>query len=270
MRNTDTPTPRNPKPVCGRPARQCATPGCLNFQRKGHTLLRHEKLADGSRGHCLEPGCSCQTFTRRTCRAVVKTVGSACRAHGGKSPRGLAHPNFTHGRHSKYTSGLNIGRLMDQYQAALDNPDLLSLRDEIAVLDVLLPKALDQSLNGSTASFKHIRVAVDALLIATPGSAKQKATRKLLKLVDAAAASAAARDEFLKLAEQRRLLTASELRRETATLGMVPLSDVLSLITAVADVLKKHVSDIGERTRIFEALGELSGGRVKPPDGTTH
>lgn len=58
-----------------------------------------------------------------------KVKGNArCRIHGGTSPRGLANPSFRTGVHSLYMPT----RLRPSYEAALGDPDLLSLRREIA------------------------------------------------------------------------------------------------------------------------------------------
>jgi hypothetical protein len=53
-----------------------------------------------------------------------------CRLHGGKSPRGLASPNLRTGRYSK---DLPL-RIAARYEAALSDPELLSVRDDVALL----------------------------------------------------------------------------------------------------------------------------------------
>jgi hypothetical protein len=53
-----------------------------------------------------------------------------CRLHGGKSPRGLASPNLRTGRYSR---DLPV-RIATRYEAALSDPELLSVRDDVALL----------------------------------------------------------------------------------------------------------------------------------------
>jgi hypothetical protein len=66
------------------------------------------------------------------CRRVPNTGRSRCHVHGGATPRGLSSPHFKHGR---YSTALPE-RLAATYEAALRDPELLDLRDEIALIDV--------------------------------------------------------------------------------------------------------------------------------------
>ena len=66
-----------------------------------------------------------------------------CRVHGGASLAGPAHPNYIHGRQSRYAHRLSADQ-QDDFAQALAAPDALSLQDEIALtrtllLDVLSP-----------------------------------------------------------------------------------------------------------------------------------
>lgn len=63
-----------------------------------------------------------------------------CRIHGGKSPSGIAHPNFKTGRYSKDIPT----RLSKGYQEALSDPDLLQLNDEIRLTDSLMSELLER------------------------------------------------------------------------------------------------------------------------------
>lgn len=57
-----------------------------------------------------------------------------CRLHGGRTPAGVASPHFKTGRYSKVLPA----RLLERYQTALADPDLLAMHDEIALLDAQL------------------------------------------------------------------------------------------------------------------------------------
>src|SRR5262249_44606649 len=54
-----------------------------------------------------------------------------CRVHGGATPGGFASANFKHGKYSRF---LPRG-LTDAYEAALRDPELLSLREDVALLE---------------------------------------------------------------------------------------------------------------------------------------
>lgn len=62
-----------------------------------------------------------------------------CRIHGGATPSGIALPQFRTGRYSKALPG----GLRERYEQALGDEELLSLRDEVALLDARIAETLD-------------------------------------------------------------------------------------------------------------------------------
>ncbi len=81
------------------------------------------------------------------CKAKAKSTGNQCRAravagkrvcvvHGGKTPSGIASPHFKDGRYSKVIPR-NLAQL---YTEALDDPDPLSLTDDVRLLRTLTAK----------------------------------------------------------------------------------------------------------------------------------
>ena len=74
--------------------------------------------------------CGAKTRSGSACQNRPMPNGR-CRMHGGKSLGGIASPNFKHGGYSKF---LPV-RLGDNYQEAMADPELLALRDDIALLD---------------------------------------------------------------------------------------------------------------------------------------
>lgn len=69
-----------------------------------------------------------------------------CRIHGGASLGGIASPTFKTGRYSKVLPEA----LRYRYEVARDDEDLLSLRDEIALLDLRITELLGQPPNEDT------------------------------------------------------------------------------------------------------------------------
>jgi hypothetical protein len=61
-------------------------------------------------------------------------------------PRGLAHPATTHGRFSKDLPT----RLVAQYRASLDDPEILALREEMALLTARETDFLQRVQSGET------------------------------------------------------------------------------------------------------------------------
>src|SRR5262249_51325510 len=86
----------------------------------------------------VEPA-EAENALRRICGARGKRSGKPCQRapmangrcpiHGGKTPVGVAASRFKHGRYSKH---LPQG-LRNKYKAALSDPRLTSLKDELAI-----------------------------------------------------------------------------------------------------------------------------------------
>lgn len=67
---------------------------------------------------------------RRCKRFPGDSANGRCKFHGGATPRGLASPNLKTGRYS-----LDLPtRIAARYESALTDPELLSVRDDIALL----------------------------------------------------------------------------------------------------------------------------------------
>lgn len=61
--------------------------------------------------------------------------------HGGKTPAGVASPNYVHGQRSRYALK---GALSERYLNALPDLDYLNSRDEIAIASGLIQGLLEQ------------------------------------------------------------------------------------------------------------------------------
>lgn len=65
------------------------------------------------------------------CKRRAAVGRNVCAMHGGKTPRGLALPQTTHGRYSK---DLPAGLLAGSYAQERENDDPLQLREELALI----------------------------------------------------------------------------------------------------------------------------------------
>ncbi len=79
------------------------------------------------------------------CKASAMKNGR-CRIHGGLTPSGFASPQFKTGRYSKVLPEA----MRRRYEVARDDEDLLSLRDEIALLDLRIIELLGRAEDEDT------------------------------------------------------------------------------------------------------------------------
>lgn len=185
-----------------------------------------------------------------------------CYVHGGKTPYGAASPHYKTGRYSKYVPG-NLAEIYDERRA---DPDLLSLHDNVALLDVRIIELLNDMDRGAAGQLWSSLLDEWARLITAIQSNNQKQQSKsinrLNRIINDGAAVAAAWDEIARLTETRRRAVESEQRVITTRETMVTVENVLMYlaiqIEATKDAVKQYVSDVETRERIINAASEAN------------
>ena len=196
----------------------------------------------------------CKAKSKRSgvqCKNHAMIGKEVCRIHGGKSLSGLAAPAFKHGRQSKYLPA----RLMERYTEALDDPDLLALRDELALLDARLADVLGRVDTGEAGrhwiglaeAWRTVERSVNEV-------DRLQAMADLGDLIEQGVADYAAWDEVLRLIEQRRRLAESERKRLVEMQQMITVDRVMTLVAVLVDVVRRHVTDRQALSKISEDL----------------
>lgn len=163
--------------------------------------------------------------------------------HGGSSPRGVAAHLFKTGRRSKFLPT----RLAAQYKEALIDPDLVTLRDELALVDVRLNELLTRVDTGeSGAAWAQLVKTVRELNVAVrAGKASEMA--EALNELDAAVARGAsdrgAWNDVMRIVEQRRKLAESERRRLVDLQQMITAEQLMTYTGALLALVKENVTD---------------------------
>lgn len=91
----------------------------------------------------------CKATSKRTgerCKAKAMTGRDLCYHHGGMSLVGPANPAYRDGRYSRYMPK----RLLEQYERAAGDGDLLVMRDDVAIVDTRLAELLSKLDSGET------------------------------------------------------------------------------------------------------------------------
>lgn len=198
------------------------------------------------------------------CGARARTTGKPCknwampngrcRMHGGKSPGGIASPSFKHGRYSKYLPG----RFIERYAEAAQDKDLLSLRDDIALMDVRLVDLLLQLHTGESGQLWQevieAKRRLDHAILISDADAVRGALASLDKLLESGVNDHAAWREIVDLLERKRRLSDSEHRRQIQNGELVPIEDVFAFADALILAVKRHVNDLDMLGAINEDL----------------
>jgi hypothetical protein len=166
--------------------------------------------------------------------------------HGGSSLVGVASPTFKHGRYSRHLPS----RLAERYAEALADPQLLELRDEIALAGTRQTELLDQLDTGlSLGRWRAAQMAFGELMVAVRDKDTEGLQHALIALEDAlglhATNDALVWEQIVGLSEHRRRLVESEQKRLLAAQQLISAEQGMALIARLTESVRRYVSDPG-------------------------
>lgn len=203
----------------------------------------------------------CTATSKRTglrCGANAVDGKNVCYHHGGRSLSGVASPSYKHGRYSRVLPA----RLLDRYQEAAQDPELLALREDVALLDTRLADLLKRVDSGETG--RAWRAARDGLAQVNRGIARndpdelKDGLAVLREAIGQGVSDYAAWNEVAAVLEQRRRLVESERKRLVEMQAMLSAEQAMLLLTAVLDAVRRHVSDRGALAAIATELAAIA------------
>ena len=166
-----------------------------------------------------------------------------CRIHGGASAIGPASGTYKTGRYSK----LLPARLAGRYQEAKTDPDLLAMRDEIALLDARLGDVLGNMDTGESGSvwqrLQAINADLKAAILTNNGTKATQHARALSAMIDEGATDLESWGDVYGLLEQRRRLVESERKRLVEMHQMITTEKAMTLLGVILDTIQTHVTD---------------------------
>jgi hypothetical protein len=178
--------------------------------------------------------------TKQQCKRHAAPGRTVCNIHGGKTPQGVAAPSYTHGRYSKVIPA----RLAERYSDGLSDPQLLELREEIALLDARLGDVLGEIDGlGDPARWADAQRAWAAYTTAPNAALKAKAQTELDYVIDQGANQHAAWAALQQIIEQRRKLVESEHKRLVIAQQMITTEQAMALIGALIGIIRHHIHD---------------------------
>lgn len=197
--------------------------------------------------------CGAQYKDGNVCRRRPVTGRNRCARHGGKSAVGINSGQYKTGKYSKYLPA----RLLEKYDTASNDPDLLSLKDEIALVDSRLADLLTKIDTGDSASiFKRLHAAWKEYKNATPETQSERLA-EVGKLISLAYKEEGIWDDIHKTLDQRNRLVSSERKRYVEMSMMITADRAAMLIAQVAHIVKENVKDKNELRTITASLTGL-------------
>lgn len=190
--------------------------------------------------------------------ASFPMANGRCRVHGGATPSGVGLPQTTSGRYSKHLPT----RLAARYEAARDDPDLLALRDDIALLDTRLGEVVGNLNTGeSKAAWKALAMLWGSFSDGWQDRSVEDSERMIEQIglvVQRGLSEAYVWDEIRSLIKQRADLVANERQRMVQLQQMITSEQAMVLLASLVDTVKRHVRDRNALAAISADLGKLA------------
>lgn len=194
--------------------------------------------------------CGARTRDGGTCDNPPMKERTRCRMHGGATPRGLASPHHKHGRRSRALPQ----HLLDRYEDALADSELLSIREDVALLTALIDDKLAQWANSNQGPnwqdvFNQIDMIVGSFRV-WDWTRSEAELRSLASLVSERRNEAVVIDEVRSLMDQRARLAVQEHRRMIDLDQVLTVEQVMTIASALAAIVKEEVPDPAIHQRV--------------------
>lgn len=203
--------------------------------------IGNTRRADGTR-QCGAPkrdGTPCPTT-----RGLDASTGR-CRMHlGGGKLRGAANPNFKTGRYSKDLPT----RLLGRFEEAIQDAELLSIRDDVALLQGIIgAKIAELKEAEASPDLERIVGMVETIQAEWAGWDFTRMERELGTLQEAITGKSA-QDRVLKevreLVREKAVLAAQESRRLAELQQNIPIEQALLLAQALVGIVRDDLADL--------------------------
>jgi hypothetical protein len=167
-----------------------------------------------------------------------------CYHHGGKTPIGPGSPHFRTGSFSKFLPS----RMAADFNVAMGDPELVSLRKEIATVDARIIDVLKRVDTGEAGVIWQAAQAAmarfDREWVKKDGAGMEAALADMRRLMTQGASDWAAwRVVVGELIESKRRLVDTEQRRLTLANESLTADRAMMLLAVVVQILQKHITD---------------------------
>jgi hypothetical protein len=173
---------------------------------------------------------------------------------------GPAHPNYKHGRYSKVLAKVDAER----YQEALDDPNLLQLRHDIALLDTMIGQTIIRAQRGDVDDvwrlLGDLQTQVDRAVVTQDRAALMTARDAMRDLIRSQVTADRADRKVVHLLDARRKTVDTERRLMVDLQQMITTEQAIVLLDRVLDVITKHVHDRDALTRIAYDVRAITAG----------
>lgn len=186
------------------------------------------------------------------CTATIVMSNGRCHKHGGKSLGGPAHPNFKSGKYSKVALPPNM---LEAYEEARMDPELLSMREEIAMLDMRLIDLFNRyEMSGGAETWNRVKRAYKKLrkgLTYGEIDMQMDAIMEMERIFEGERPDHELWAEIMTTMEMRRRVGESERKRLVDMNQMWTNDQMMVTFAQMVDALREFITD----RKLLNALG---------------
>lgn len=206
--------------------------------------------------------CNAHNSAGALCEAIAIRGKTKCRTHGGRSLSGMASPNFKHGRYSKDL----LTEMAVRVDEARGNPELLSVSDDIALVEARIAEVLRQLGTGeSGATWLALKRTLEEFSVAMARgdmAGMHQHFQAMRALVKDGSSAAGAWQELRRLEELRCKLVQTEMKTLQGLQQMLTIQQHLLLVSAQTDAVvqavKAHADPVTGRKILTEVQAEFT------------
>ena len=188
----------------------------------------------------------CKGKSRQTgdqCKLSVAEGREFCRFHGGSVPTGPNHWNWKGGRYAKTAPN----RYLRAISQALEDPNLTSLRESIALIDARLIEELENlDTVASSELWDDLRIAADKIEVAIEEGNDDKLTAeamKVVRLIRTGANIDQKWDSVMVTIERRAKLAERERSRERDLKAYMTAEQAIEFTTRIVEIAGELFED---------------------------
>lgn len=214
------------------------------------------------RGRPVQPKCTAHSsITGKPCGNFAVIGTHVCRMHGAKqslTKRGAANPAYKDGKRSKYATHVLAG---EKYLAALADPDLLTNKHEIALLESIMHSTSDdlaavlepklwQKLDDQCHAFR-------AALQSGNKPDQIKAFLGIERIRDVGLQSSTSVKSLREMFLERDRLVTSQTKMEVQAGQMMTAEQVTGFVMMLSQIINNRIPDVAMRDAIQADLMSL-------------
>lgn len=178
---------------------------------------------------------------QRQCRNRAQPGRTTCKWHGGNTPAGIDSVHYKHGKYSRHLP-TNVRK---RYLAAIEDPDLLSLKNDIAVTESRILELMEKIDTGEAGkTWSIINKALDRLEKAILSGNQLRYQSAMKNVKDIAAQGMddyKTYNDIKDMQEHRRKMTETENKMLIAKNQMITAQEFYTIIGLIREVIHHHV-----------------------------